>query len=243
MYAAVMAGFRIGCAIVNKPHPLFLVKQNFLPEKMYYGLKDALPDFEQVTGVVRSTRDLYYKDAVFQAMMRRPGRDWYNLTWWLATRSFWDPYLRWFRPAWKGRLLHDPLKLPIAGFDRYLEVRNGCRKDEKQLFLYPRIDIGWGGVGYGINNGGHGVHVDMPQRIISVLFYFSSQAGMEGGEFEIYQDPETLYDRIPISENMAIFSLQAKEAWHRVRPVTKVRGHRIAAYIALSCSQRIWADR
>ena len=53
--------------------------------------------------------------------------------------------------------------------------------------LYPRLDIGAGIKGYGKNTGGKGIHVDNPQRLISILFYSGGYSKMVGGELRIWE--------------------------------------------------------
>ena len=41
--------------------------------------------------------------------------------------------------------------------------------------------------GYGKNSGGKGIHVDNPQRLISILFYLGGYNKIEGGEHRLWK--------------------------------------------------------
>ena len=60
-------------------------------------------------------------------------------------------------------------------------------KKEKKKFIYPRLDIGTGVEGYGKNSGGKGIHVDNPQRLISILFYLGGYKQINGGEHRVWK--------------------------------------------------------
>lgn len=217
----------------------FRVCDGFLPEESYQCLKDDLPEIDQVHGAVRSHRDLAAQSIRYQQLLYSSAH-WLGFDKLVRTWAFWHKMLEMF-PEREG-LLHDPLEMRFDG--DYFEPRNGRRDEVNPPFLYPRLDIGYGLVGYGEVNGGRGVHIDLPQRIVSILLYFNDQAEFEGGEFEVWDGHREMIERIPIRENMAIVSLQDKGAHHRVNPVRACyQGPRVAAYLALSCSSRIWRDR
>ncbi len=216
---------------------LFYAQHPFRDPNEFAALKAELPDFTTAPHFFRSDRDLHYWDPSFVEM--RKSSVWKNFCGSLSTKEFWSPYLEHFS-GYFGELKCDPRELQI---DSFVEDPIGRRPEATNLYLYPRIDIGYGGVGYGLHNGGRGVHIDRPQRLISIMFYFTGQDGMEGGEFEIYRDPHSLLKRIPLQENLAIISFQTKDAWHAVNPVRSIKYKRVAAYIALSSSQMLWRER
>lgn len=219
----------------------FVVYEDFLPRDTYAVMRASLPAMSDVGGNVRSHKDLYWTDPEFEELRKAPAWKGF-LEHIVHSREFWMAAIDRLNPNLDA-MFHDPRTLPFATPDQYVERRDGCRPIEPEAFLYGRIDIGYGVEGYGLENGGRGVHIDLPQRIISMLLYFTDQSALEGGEFEIYSDRDTFYKRIPIKQNMAIMSLQDENAWHRVNPVVRASEPRIAAYIALSCSQRIWRTR
>ena len=60
-------------------------------------------------------------------------------------------------------------------------------KTKEDFFLYPRLDIGFGEKDYGIKTGGKGIHIDNPQRLISILFYAGGYSNIEGGEHRLWR--------------------------------------------------------
>ena len=54
--------------------------------------------------------------------------------------------------------------------DQIFDKKNINLQTQKNI-IYPRLDIGIGEIGYGKNSGGKRIHVDNPQRLISILFY------------------------------------------------------------------------
>lgn len=115
--------------------------------------------------------------------------------------------------------------------------------DEK--FIYPRLDIGLGVEGYGKNNGGGGIHIDNPQRIISLLFYLGGYDHIDGGDHRIWKMSKNkydleLYETIKPKKNLLIAGLQNNFAFHDVKPVQKISGSRNAFYMAVSSSVPVW---
>ena len=78
-----------------------------------------------------------------------------------------------------------PLKTQPYEVDKIFSRHNFKKK--KSNFLYPRLDIGIGEIGYGKKFGGGGIHVDNPQRVISILFYAGGYQKMNGGEHRIWK--------------------------------------------------------
>jgi hypothetical protein len=110
-------------------------------------------------------------------------------------------------------------------------------------FLYPRFDIGYGGIGYGLNNGGRGIHIDNLPRLIPIMVFLNTPRGMVGGAHRLYRlrknKPELSKVYQP-KAGLLIASLQSNRAFHDVEPITAIDGERRALYIAVSCSKPIW---
>ncbi len=116
-------------------------------------------------------------------------------------------------------------------------------KKKENFFLYPRLDIGMGEKGYGINTGGNGIHVDNPQRLISILFYVGGYSEMQGGEHRLWKALDKkaqMVKEIKPEPNLLIASLQNNISYHDVNPISQITGTRNAFYIAISCSNPIW---
>ena len=100
--------------------------------------------------------------------------------------------------------------------------------------------------GYGIKSGGGGIHVDNPQRIISMLFYLGGYKTINGGEHRIWkkknEEEIEIYETIQPKENSIIVSLQNNNAFHDVNPVTSIDGTRNTFYLAISCTNQIWKN-
>ena len=116
-------------------------------------------------------------------------------------------------------------------------------KKNKNSFLYPRLDIGMGEKGYGIKTGGSGIHVDNPQRLISILFYAGGYSEMKGGEHRLWRvadEQVKISKEIKPHSNLLVASLQNNISYHDVNPISEITGTRNAFYIAISSSNPIW---
>ena len=145
----------------------------------------------------------------------------------------------------KGDLLFNPFELPIIGSPYELSMFKMNQNLTDSAFLFPRLDLGYGGVDYGKNNGGGGVHTDNLGRLISIIYYVNSPKDMLGGEHRIYgiQNKKPLLERIiEPKEGRLIASLQTNTALHDVNPITKIKGYRKAFYLAISCNKPIWRN-
>ena len=110
-------------------------------------------------------------------------------------------------------------------------------------FIYPRLDIGIGEAGYGKKLGGGGIHIDNPQRIISIIFFAGGYKAMNGGEHRIWKkiNNEIKVEKvIRPKPNLLIASIQNNVSFHDVNPIKEISGTRNAFYIAISCNNPIW---
>lgn len=214
---------------------------NFLPQGLFSAMKHSLPPMEQVPNSGRSHKDLFYEDKLFQDLEKyRPSWKTF-LDWWIFNHETWLKLLE--DVTYDDSVMRfDPRALPFR--KHVAESDRGLRTDDSDPFLYPRIDIGYGVEGYGLHNGGCGPHIDFPQRVISLLLYFSDNVDIEGGEFVIHTNGKNgPLKQVSVKPNMAVAMLQDEWGWHHVNPVTKATEPRIAVYAALSCSHNIWKNR
>lgn len=217
--------------------PQYVIHSHTATEEFFKELKAALPSMAEVPHRVRSHKDLFQEDELFKKMMDKgPWSEFKHDV--LLNETYWSVLLEEFEIK-DHEVLVQPKNLPFNG--EFSEPRGGIHEHKPdELFLYPRLDIGYAGVGY------HKLpHIDFPQRIISCLWYFSEQDDFEGGEFEIWNGTDRITNKISIEENKSIFMLQNHEAYHGVSEIKKLKTDkpRIAAYIALSSSKPIWKLR
>ncbi len=138
------------------------------------------------------------------------------------------------------KYLINPDPFEIDGIIGKKELKKNSKK-----FLYPRLDLGLGIEGYGKNNGGGGIHIDNPQRLISILFYVGGYNQINGGEHRIWRksnDNNTLeiQETIKPEKNLLIAGLQNNLAFHDVNPIVSIEGTRNAFYLAISSNAPIW---
>ncbi len=141
-----------------------------------------------------------------------------------------------------GQLVADPFALKIVSEPVEKRV-TGRFLGGTGAFLYTRFDMGYWGVGYGLHNGGKGIHVDNLPRLISILVFLNSPQSMTGGAHRLYG----LLNGRPVlskvyrpSSGLLIASLQSNLAFHDVEPISEIQGERRAFYMAVSCSEPIW---
>lgn len=199
----------------------FICLDNFLPDEVFWYLKESFPI--KWGDSVRSHKDIYCTDEVFKDL----SPVWQILYEHIHTEKFWDKCCKYLN-----------VKPPVNFRPEYREPRDGVATITTEVFTYARCDIGLGLAGYGLLNGGRGVHIDNTQRIISGLLYFTDQSDLEGGEFDVCESDGSLVERIPLACNRAVLSVQNNEGWHRVNPL--IRGERRAVYFALSSSIKVW---
>jgi len=118
-------------------------------------------------------------------------------------------------------------------------------KKNNNKFFYPRLDIGLGLEGYGKNSGGGGIHIDNPQRLISMLFYLGGYNKIEGGDHRVWKKSSDknileIHENIKPERNLLIAALQNNLAFHDVNPIKYIEGSRNAFYLAISSSIPIW---
>jgi len=104
--------------------------------------------------------------------------------------------------------------------------------------------------GYGKDNGGKGIHVDNPQRLICLLFFLGGNKKMIGGEHRVWKENNTsintptmeLVRSVKPFPNLLIGNLNSNKAYHDVNPITYIKGSRNCFFIAISSSCKIWKD-
>lgn len=232
--------------VVEDPYP-HIALENALRD--YDGLSADFPDESRFSKTIRMHGDLTYPDPEYVKLIEESPA-YRALHDWVYSDAFVKAFLELFDDEIElrvksGELILDPRTLPIQS-DSY-EGRRMIGSYEGSLdtdaFLFPRMDIGVGKVGYGKVNGGQGVHTDNLTRMASILLYIDQNPTMVGGEHRLYSVEKfkpvltRVYSPQP---NLLIASLQTNWALHDVNPVTEITGVRKAIYMAVSCSTELW---
>jgi hypothetical protein len=181
--------------------------------------------------------DLVSQSSVYGALHRQ-----------VYSTEFISVFLELFRPhieqAYvRGQLLLNPFSLKIIPEPVEKRVSGRSFVSGTNPFLYPRFDIGYGGVGYGLHNGGRGIHIDNLPRLISILVFLNTPRAMVGGTHRLYGlrgSKPVLEKAYPPRSGLLIASLQSNRAFHDVEPIAEIDGERRAFYMAVSCSEAIW---
>lgn len=231
--------------VYQKPYP-HVIEENFTSFSSDE-LLDNFPSVDLFGNTVRmdgdlSTHDQKFKEFISEnSIYRKIIED-------LSSKSFIENLINQFSDSIqieldRKQLLHDPRNLEII--EENLESRSGSAlKEFNSPKIFSRIDIGYAGLGYGIKNGGKGVHTDNRRRIFSCLLYLNTPEEMVGGEHRLYSMSKSynlnLEKTIPVKSNLFVASLQNNYALHDVNPITKIIGFRKAIYIGVTCTNNIW---
>lgn len=192
----------------------------FLDRVQFEEMKQSFPVVK--TAGVRAMNDLCCTDDEYKTFINEHPA-WMKFHKMIFSKSFWENYL--------------PTINVYSFSPNYMEHRSGAMDPrERRPFLYSRIDIGVATAGYGIENGGRGIHIDNKQRVISGLLYFTNQWTLDGGEFCFCTPDGRVTEKVPVGENKAILSHQDADAWHFVNPLKK--GIRKFVYFSLNAT---WA--
>jgi hypothetical protein len=214
----------------------------------YEGLERDFPDAERFGEHIRSHGDLTYPDREYCRLIE-DSEPYRNLHAWVYSQQFCEYFTQLFGPhiaahVASGALLLDPMQMQIRPppYEGRTMLRR-ARAAKNAAFLFPRLDLGIGRIGYGKVNGGRGVHVDNLTRVVSILVYVDDNPSMTGGEHRMFElngyEPVIKKTYRPQS-NLLVASLQSNLAFHDVNPVTAIVGVRKAFYMAVSCSAEIW---
>lgn len=210
-------------------------------------LNEDFPPKEDFGPTIRMDGDLTAGDPDYEDLMARSAayRDLHRQVY---STEFINAFLTLFRrdirrTLRKRELLLDPFALKIVPEPIEKRVSGRSFVGWNEPFLYPRFDIGYGGVGYGVKNGGRGVHVDNLPRLVSILVFLNTPRSMVGGSHRLYglrRGEPVLKRTYHPASGLVIASLQSNRAFHDVDPITSIEGERRAFYIAVSCSVPIW---
>ncbi|WP_152287668.1 2OG-Fe(II) oxygenase [Flavicella marina] len=230
--------------VVNSPYPHVVIN-----EFTSFGdqLEIEFPKLELFGNTIRMDGDLNSNDDNFKKL-NNDSRTYASINEYFISKKFIENILDAFDEQIEehikiGELLIDPRDLEIS--ETCLEARNGSALIEfPEPKLFSRIDIGYAGKAYGINNGGKGIHTDNRRRLFSCLLYINTPKNIKGGEHRMYQMHENYSLKQDKSytpkQDLFLASLQSNYAFHDVNPITEIEGYRKAIYIGVTCSNELW---
>ena len=250
-----MFGLNQKINIRKYPYP-YIVIENFFEENFYKNLKINFPSEEkfqsQPNKVNRMHYDTSFGDELYNELITN-SLEYKKLHQYVYSTDFVKKYLDIFKKdiqsEIKSKNLTNIFEYKIV--EQALEKNKIFNKidiqksNKKNCQLYSRIDLGMGKKDYGLINGGKGIHVDNPQRLISIIFYIGGFTKIQGGEFRVWEkinDEIKIFETIPPKENLMIVSLQNNISFHDVNPVTEINGNRNAFYMAISANVKIWKN-
>ena len=196
---------------------------------------------------IRMDRDLTFGDHLYEKIYNTPFKLLHD---YVYSEQFISDFLKIFDNEIENKLhndelLFDPREAKIR--PQPYELRNFVSRNNRinaETFLFPRIDFGVGYAGYGINNGGRGIHTDNVTRLVSIMLFFTDQEEISGGQHQMFNIDKnynpTLIKSIGVKKNRLLASIQSNASYHSVNPL--VSGERRAIYMSLSSSSRIWKD-
>lgn len=236
------------------PFPHVIIK-NFFDKDFYDKLENEFPKkdafINHKNNVGRMHYDTTFGHDLYQNVLSKSSA--YNeLHNYIYSNKFIETFLDIFNKDIDNEINKDFLKINVKKLvldSKPFEVgkiyNKQSFKKKGNSFLYPRLDIGMGEKGYGIKTGGSGIHIDNPQRLISILFYVGGFSKIEGGEHRLWKVNDKkvqIAKEIKPNPNLLIASLQNNISYHDVNPITEITGTRNAFYIAISCSNPIWKE-
>ena len=250
-----MFGLNQKINIKKYPYP-YIIIENFFEEKFYKNLKNNFPKEEefklQPNKVNRMHFDTSFGDDLYNKLIIN-SPEYKKLHQYIYSKDFIKKYLNDFKEDIQSEIklknLDDIFEYKIV--EEALEKNKIFNKVDIQSShkencnLYTRIDLGMGKKGYGLINGGKGIHVDNSQRLISMIFYLGGYTKIKGGEFRVWEkinNDMKLFEIVKLKENLMIISLQNNISFHDVNPVTEIDGTRNAFYMAISSNTKIWKN-
>ncbi len=242
----------------SDPYPGLKI-ENFFDEKFFLQLEKDFPSENQFSAqknnIRRMSYDTSHGDELYSNLLSK-SKAFKELHDYIYSKEFINYFINLFKIDILKEIENKNLIKNIFDFELHTEPFEHKIIDHRTLlkskytedFLYPRIDIGIGKEGYGKDDGGRGIHVDNPQRLICLLFFVGGHKKMIGGEHRVWKEKNTsintptmeMVRTITPSPNLLIGNVNSNKAYHDVNPVTYIEGSRNAFFIAISASCKIW---
>lgn len=239
----------------NQPYP-YLVIENFFKKEFYDIMENKFPKIEdfkkQKNNIRRMNYDTSVNDNLYENLIKNI-KEFKELHNYIYSKEFLNYFINLFKKDIEKEINKNNLKNIFSynfqsdpyEVDKIISKKDLKDNHKNDKILYPRLDLGMGILGYGKNTGGKGIHVDNPQRLISILLYFGGFESMTGGELRIWRkekDNLVISNVIKPKPNSLVASLQSNISFHDVNPVTEIIGTRNACYIAISSNDKIWKE-
>ena len=174
----------------KSPFP-YLTIPDFFDQKFYEEIENNFPKIEEfqanLSKVKRMDYDITSGDKLYDDLTSK-NKSYQKLHQFIYSEHFINLFLNYFKEDLEQERKNNSLLYNISSssiraqpyeLNGVIGKKTFSKKGES--FLYPRIDIGLGIKGYGKNNGGGGIHIDNPQRLISILFYVGGFDKIKGG--------------------------------------------------------------
>ena len=240
----------------SNPFP-YLIIEDFLNPEFYKEIEKNFPlvkELENKKNLVRRMNfDTTYGDQVYDNYCNR-SKEFKIFHDWVYSLNFINFFTKLFIKDLENEYEKKFLSIDINTIQKkdiifekgaVFNNKNLGNKSSKDVFIFPRLDIGVGVKNYGIDTGGRGPHIDNPQRLISILFYCGGYKSIKGGQHRIFSKNKKLNDLevekiIEPTGNKLIASIQNNIAFHDVDPVLEIDGQRNAFYMAISGNTKLW---
>ena len=240
------------------PYPGLKI-ENFFDEKFYLQLEKDFPSDEkfstQKNNVKRMSYDTSHGYELYSNLLSK-SKVFKELHDYVYSNEFINYFINLFKTDILKEIKNKNLIKNVFDFEfhpepfehKIIDQRKLLRNKYAEDFLYPRIDLGIGKEGYGKNDGGRGIHVDNPQRLICLLFFLGGHKKMIGGEHRVWKENYTtintptmeLVRSVTPDRNLLIGNVNSNKAYHDVNPITYIEGSRKAFFMAISASCKIW---
>tara|TARA_B100001057_G_scaffold458674_1_gene508145 strand:+ start:3598 stop:4455 length:858 start_codon:yes stop_codon:yes gene_type:complete len=240
----------------SNPFP-YLIIEDFLNPEFYKEIEKNFPlvkELENKKNLVRRMNfDTTYGDQVYDNYCNR-SKEFKIFHDWVYSLNFLNFFTNLFIKDLENEYEKKFLSIDINTIQKkdiifekgaVFNNKNLGNKSSKDIFIFPRLDIGVGVKNYGIDTGGRGPHIDNPQRLISILFYCGGYKSIKGGQHRIFSKNKIMNDLevekiIEPAGNKLIASIQNNIAFHDVDPVLEIDGQRNAFYMAISGNTKLW---
>jgi hypothetical protein len=168
-----------GARVLDDPYPHVIVEDAL---DQLGELNADFPSKERFGPTIRMDGDLTSGDSAYESLIAQSSA-YGALHRQIYSPEFMKTFLELFRApierAYRNNeLVADPFELKTVSDPVERRISGQSFVGGAEPFLYARFDIGYGVAGYGVHNGGRGIHVDNLPRLISVLVFLNTPQSM-----------------------------------------------------------------